>query len=78
MNALTALCAEWLKAQGAYDPRKLFGLTSLDTVRARNLVSETLQINSFDITLSVVGGRGAGVSLPLLAQSKLRLPLASA
>ena len=40
VNSTVAIAAEALKAAGVYDPRKLFGVTTLDVVRAKTFVAE--------------------------------------
>ncbi|CBZ30149.1 putative malate dehydrogenase [Leishmania mexicana MHOM/GT/2001/U1103] len=75
VNALTPLCAELLKASGKFDPRKLFGVTTLDVIRTRKLVAGTLHMNPYDVNVPVVGGRGGVTACPLIAQTGLRIPL---
>ena len=40
VNSTVPIAAETLKKMGVYDPRKLFGVTTLDVVRARTFVAE--------------------------------------
>ncbi|CAJ1014658.1 lactate/malate dehydrogenase, NAD binding domain/lactate/malate dehydrogenase, alpha [Leishmania shawi] len=75
VNALTPLCAEFLKASGKFDPRKLFGVTTLDVIRTRKLVAAALHMNPYDVSVPVVGGRGGVTTCPLIAQTGLRIPL---
>lgn len=73
VNALTPLCAEYLKRENRFDPRKLFGVTSLDVIRTRRLVAKVLDKNPYDVNIPVVGGRGGVTACPLIAQTGLRL-----
>ncbi|KAG5493783.1 hypothetical protein JKF63_01615 [Porcisia hertigi] len=75
VNTLTPLCAELLKASGKFDPRKLFGVTTLDVIRTRKLVAAALHMNPYDVNVPVVGGRGGVTACPLIAKTGLRLPL---
>ncbi|KAH9599010.1 Lactate/malate dehydrogenase [Trypanosoma melophagium] len=74
VNALVPLAKEVLVRHGVFDPRKLFGITSLDVVRARTLVAQELQMNPYDVNIPVVGGRGGLTACPLIAQTGLRIP----
>ncbi|EPY27222.1 malate dehydrogenase [Strigomonas culicis] len=73
VNALTPLCAEYLRRENKFDPRKLFGVTTLDVIRARRLVAKALAKNPYDVNVPVVGGRGGATACPLVAQTGLRL-----
>ncbi|ORC93239.1 putative malate dehydrogenase [Trypanosoma theileri] len=74
VNALVPLAKEVLVRHGVFDPRKLFGITTLDVVRARTLVAQELQMNPYDVNIPVVGGRGGLTACALVAQTGLRIP----
>ena len=40
VNSTVPIAAEVLKKHGCYDPRRLFGVTTLDTVRASTFIGE--------------------------------------
>ena len=40
VNSTVAIAAETLKKAGVYDPKRLFGVTTLDVTRARTFVAE--------------------------------------
>ena len=42
VNSTVPIVAEVLKAHGVYDPRRLFGITTLDVVRASSFLSDAL------------------------------------
>jgi malate dehydrogenase len=49
--------AEVLKAHGVYDPRHLFGVTTLDVVRASTFVSQVnSSVDPAALRVTVVGG----------------------
>jgi len=53
---------------GVYNPKKLFGVTTLDIVRANAFVAEN---QGFDVTktnVTVIGGHAGTTILPLLSQ----------
>lgn len=68
VNSTVPIFAETLKKKGVYDPRKLFGVTTLDVVRANTFVAEN---QNFDVTktrVPVIGGHAGTTILPLLSQ----------
>jgi malate/lactate dehydrogenase len=60
--------AEQLKARGVYDPKRLFGVTSLDLVRARTFVGSVVGADPARIYIPVVGGHAGKSILPLFSQ----------
>lgn len=40
VNSTVPIAAEILKRAGAYDPKRLFGVTTLDIVRANTIISQ--------------------------------------
>ena len=72
VNSTVPIAAEALKAAGKYDPRKLFGVTTLDVVRAKTFVAATKGLNPFDINVTVVGGHSGPTIVPLLSQTGLQ------
>lgn len=68
VNSTVPIAAEVLKKKGVYDPRRLFGVTTLDIVRAKTFVAQLKHINPFDITINVVGGHSGPTIVPLLSQ----------
>lgn len=71
VNSTVPIAAEALKAVGAYNPKKLFGVTTLDVVRAKTFVAEVKGLNPFDINVNVVGGHSGPTIVPLLSQTGL-------
>lgn len=69
VNSTVPIVAETFKKAGVYDPKRLFGVTTLDVTRARTFISELkgLDVNSFDVP--VVGGHAGKTILPLLSQN---------
>jgi hypothetical protein len=45
VNSTVPIAAEVLKAAGCFNPQTLFGVTTLDVVRARTFVAEILQVD---------------------------------
>lgn len=68
VNTTVAIAAEVFKKAGTYDPRRLFGVTTLDVIRAETFVAELKGKNPADITVPVIGGHSGTTILPLLSQ----------
>merc|ERR1712066_699892 len=58
------------KAAGVYDPRKLFGVTTLDVCRARTFVAEAKGFDPVKTKVPVVGGHAGTTIVPLLSQAE--------
>ncbi|RUO29624.1 malate dehydrogenase [Aliidiomarina soli] len=68
VNTTVAIAAEVLKKKGVYDKNKLFGVTTLDVIRAETFVAELKGKNPADIHVPVIGGHSGTTILPLLSQ----------
>ncbi|EEB96289.1 hypothetical protein MPER_04599, partial [Moniliophthora perniciosa FA553] len=70
------IVAEVLKGHGVFDPKRLFGVTTLDVVRASTFVAELLNDRSAasSVVVPVVGGHSGVTIVPLLSQSSHPLP----
>jgi len=69
VNSTVPICAEVYKAQGVYNPKTLFGVTTLDVVRASRFISELKGTNPTAEKVTVVGGHSGVTIVPLLSQS---------
>ena len=52
-----------------YNPKKLFGVTTLDVVRASRFISEIKNTDPASENITVVGGHSGATIVPLLSQS---------
>jgi malate dehydrogenase len=68
VNSTVPVVAETLRKIGCYDPARLFGITTLDVVRARTFVAEALKISPYDVDVPVVGGHSGKTIVPLLSR----------
>lgn len=75
VNSTVPVAAEVLKHHGVYDPAKLFGVTTLDVVRANRFVAEKqvgAEVAEYAFKVSedvvVVGGHAGVTILPLLSR----------
>ncbi|KAF5221684.1 putative mitochondrial malate dehydrogenase [Trypanosoma cruzi] len=73
VNSTVPIAAETLKKAGVFDPARLFGVTTLDLVRARTFVAEAGGKSPYDVHVPVVGGHSGPTIVPLLSQSGLEL-----
>lgn len=69
VNSTVPIVAEVLKSKGVYDPAKLFGVTTLDVLRASRFISEVAGTNPVNEKVTVVGGHSGVTIVPLLSQS---------
>lgn len=69
VNSTVPIASEVLKAKGVYDPRKLFGVTTLDVCRARTFVAEANGSDPLKTSVPVIGGHAGTTIVPLLSQA---------
>jgi len=71
VNSTVPIAAEVLKAAGVFDPKKLFGVTTLDVVRSETFVAEiTGEKDPSKTTIPVIGGHSGETIVPLFSQAK--------
>jgi malate dehydrogenase len=68
VNSTVAIAAEILKKAGVYDPKKLFGVTSLDVIRSNTFVGEIKGSDPSKENVTVIGGHSGVTILPILSQ----------
>ena len=68
VNSTVPICAEVLKKAGVYNKNKLFGVTSLDIVRANTFVAEKQGLDVASVNVPVVCGHSGATIIPLLSQ----------
>lgn len=70
VNSTVPIAAEVLRQKGVYDPKKLFGVTTLDVVRANTFVAQKKNLRLIDVDVPVIGGHAGITILPLLSKTK--------
>lgn len=72
VNSTVPIVAEVLKQAGVFDPKKLFGVTTLDVLRAQSFCAEALGDQSLTsgFKVPVVGGHSGVTIIPLLSQAQ--------
>jgi NAD-dependent malate dehydrogenase len=68
VNSTVPVAAQILKKAGVYDPKRLFGISTLDIVRAQTFISELRHLDPTKVQIPVIGGHSAETMLPLLSQ----------
>jgi len=68
VNSTVPIAAEILKKHGVYNPKKLFGVTTLDVIRAQTFIAENQGWKNANFKINVVGGHAGITILPLLSQ----------
>lgn len=66
------MAAEALRKEGVFDSARLFGVTTLDVVRASTFIAHALGggADPKQFKVPVVGGHSGGTILPLYSQSE--------
>ncbi|KAI9677588.1 MAG: hypothetical protein M1817_006542 [Caeruleum heppii] len=71
VNSTVPIAAEILKSKGVFDPKKVFGVTTLDVVRAETFVAQlTGERDPQKTVIPVIGGHSGETIVPLFSQAK--------
>lgn len=71
VNSTVPIAAEVLKRAGVFNPKKLFGVTTLDVVRAETFVASIVgEKNPAKTTIPVIGGHSGQTIVPLFSQAQ--------
>merc|ERR1711963_443024 len=68
VNSTVPIASEMFKKAGKYNPNKIFGVTTLDIVRANKFISELKGLDPQDVNCPVVGGHAGITIMPLISQ----------
>ncbi|KAG1143615.1 hypothetical protein G6F37_010359 [Rhizopus arrhizus] len=68
VNSTVPIVTEVFKQHNVYDPKRIFGVTTLDIVRASTFVSELIGGEPNSLRVPVIGGHSGVTILPLLSQ----------
>jgi len=69
VNSTVPIVASTLEKAGVFDPARLFGVTTLDVVRAARFLAGISNANPSDTPVTVIGGHSGATIVPLLSQS---------
>ncbi|XP_034106663.1 uncharacterized protein LOC132795079 [Drosophila nasuta] len=70
VNAIVPMAAEFLKKEDLFDPRRLFGVTTLDLVRAETFLGDFMNVDPRKVSVPVIGGHAGDTILPIISQCK--------
>ncbi|KAH7052088.1 malate dehydrogenase mitochondrial precursor [Macrophomina phaseolina] len=73
VNSTVPITAEVFKSKGVYNPKRLFGVTTLDVVRASRFISQLKGTDPANENITVVGGHSGATIVPLLSQAGHKL-----
>ncbi|NXT13729.1 MDHM protein, partial [Prunella fulvescens] len=69
VNSTIPITSEVFKKHGVYNPNKIFGVTTLDIVRANTFVAELKAgLDPARVTVPVIGGHAGKTIIPLISQ----------
>lgn len=68
VNSTVPISAEVLKNKNVFNPQRLFGVTTLDIVRAETFVAEITGKATKDLTVPVIGGHSGETIVPLFSK----------
>jgi len=67
VNSMVPIICEVFRNANVYDKHKLFGVTTLDVVRAKTFIAELKEIAPKDILVNVIGGHSGETMVPVLS-----------
>jgi hypothetical protein len=68
-SSATSPLPSTLEKQGVFDPKRVFGVTTLDVVRAARFVAGATGADPAETPITVVGGHSGPTIVPLLSQN---------
>ncbi|MCJ8742152.1 hypothetical protein PDJAM_G00078750 [Pangasius djambal] len=68
VNSTIPITAEVLKKHGVYNPNRVFGVTTLDIVRANTFIAELKGLDPARVNVPVIGGHAGKTIIPLISQ----------
>lgn len=68
VNSTIPITSEVFKKHGVYNPNRIFGVTTLDIVRANTFVAELKGLDPARVNVPVVGGHAGKTIIPLISQ----------
>jgi malate dehydrogenase len=69
VNSTVPIASEVFKKAGVYDPNRIFGVTTLDVVRANRFIAELKGLDPADVHVPVIGGHAGITIIPLISQA---------
>ncbi|KAF9813048.1 hypothetical protein IEO21_05784 [Rhodonia placenta] len=69
VNSLVPIASRVYEKAGVYDPKRIFGISTLDVVRATRFLASVTGSDPADTPVTVVGGHSGETIVPLFSQS---------
>ncbi|CAH1163282.1 unnamed protein product [Phaedon cochleariae] len=69
VNSAVPIVCEVLKKAGKLDPRRVFGISTLDIVRANTFIAQEKSLNPKDVNIPVIGGHSGITIIPLISRA---------
>ncbi|XP_053563392.1 malate dehydrogenase, mitochondrial [Bombina bombina] len=69
VNSTIPITSEVFKKHGVYNPNRIFGVTTLDIVRANTFVAQLKGLDPARVNVPVIGGHAGKTIIPLISQS---------
>ncbi|KAF2899384.1 hypothetical protein ILUMI_06789 [Ignelater luminosus] len=69
VNSTVPIASEVFKKAGKLDPNRIFGVTTLDVVRANAFIAEAKGLNPLEVKVPVIGGHAGVTIMPILSQA---------
>ncbi|PFH49123.1 hypothetical protein AMATHDRAFT_179272 [Amanita thiersii Skay4041] len=69
VNSTVPIVAATLEKAGVFNPARVFGVTTLDVVRAARFLSSLAGVTPAEAPVTVIGGHSGATIVPLLSQS---------
>ncbi|CAG9765815.1 unnamed protein product [Ceutorhynchus assimilis] len=69
VNSVVPVACEVLKNQGKLNPKKIFGASTLDSVRAATFIGEITNTDPREVVVPLIGGHSGTTIIPLLSRS---------
>jgi malate dehydrogenase len=68
VNSTVPIASEVFKKHGVFDPKRMFGVTTLDIVRANTFIAQAKGLDVSQVSCPVVGGHSGVTIVPLISQ----------
>ncbi|XP_014668283.1 PREDICTED: malate dehydrogenase, mitochondrial-like [Priapulus caudatus] len=69
VNSTVPIAAEVMKKHGTFDPKRLFGISTLDIARANTFVAEAKGLDVSKVNIPVIGGHAGVTIIPVISQA---------
>lgn len=68
VNSTVPIASEVFQKRGCYDPNRIFGVSTLDIVRANAFIAEAKNLDATKVNVPVIGGHSGVTIIPVISQ----------